>query len=99
MDKLEVTLPDWFHNLPEEEQARMRAKLIMRVLAVVATPEGTIAALSSLLGLNRNSLNAMIANGSLDNGIPVNIVKSIEKALGTGVISRKVLNPFVYGDE
>ena len=36
--------------------------------------------------------------GTLDSGIPVNVIKAIEQTIGVGVIPRTLLNPEVYGE-
>lgn len=96
MDQLTITIPTWLEMLPAKERARAKAKFLLKVASVMATPQGSIPALSERIGMHRNSLSAMLSQGALDNGIPVNIIKAIEKAIGMGVIPREIMNPEVY---
>lgn len=96
MDQLTITFPTWLGMLPAKDQARARAKFLLKVAAVMATPQGSIPALSERIGMHRNSLTAMLSQGTLDSGIPVNILKAIEKVIGVGAIPREVMNPGVY---
>lgn len=98
MEGINIAFPAWIDHLPKKDQARARVKFLLRLAAVLATPEGSISVLSHRIGLHRNSLNSMIAQGTLDAGIPVNVIKAIEQTIGVGVIPRSVLNPEVYGD-
>jgi len=98
MEGINIAFPAWIERLPKKNQARARAKFLLRLAAVLATPEGSITTLSHRIGLHRNSLNAMLAQGTMDSGIPVNIIKAIEQTIGSGVIPRAVLNPEVYGE-
>lgn len=99
MKELNIAFPAWIESLPKKSQPRARAKFLLRLVACLATPEGSITVLSHRLGLHRNSLNAMLAQGTMDSGLPVNIIKAIEQVIGIGVIPRKVLNPEIYGDQ
>lgn len=99
MKVINIAFPAWIESLPKKSQNRARAKFLLRLAACLAIPEGSITALSVRLGLNRNSLNAMLAQGAMDSGIPVNIIKSIEQAIGVGVIPRQVMNPEIYGEQ
>lgn len=96
MDRWTMQFPTWIDRLPAKERQRERMKFVLRVAAVLATPEGSITALSKRIGMHRNSLNAMLSQGTLDNGLPVNVVKAIESVIGVGVIPREVMNPAVY---
>lgn len=98
MSELNIAFPAWIDRLPKKAQPRARARFLLRLIACLATPEGSVSVLSTRLGMHRNSLNAMLAAGTLDDGLPVNIIKSIEQVIGAGVIKRSVLNPEVYGD-
>lgn len=98
MNEVQFTLPAWIERLPSSKQGRARSKFLLKVAAVLATEEGSISVLSHRIGLHRNSLNAMITAGTLDSGIPVNVIKAIEQTIGVGVIPRTLLNPEVYGE-
>lgn len=98
MNEVQFTLPAWIERLPANVQGRARSKFLLKVAAVLATEEGSISVLSHRIGLHRNSLNAMIVAGTLDSGIPVNVIKAIEQTIGVGVIPRTLLNPEVYGE-
>lgn len=98
MNEVQFTLPAWIERLPANVQGRARSKFLLKVAAVLATEEGSISVLSHRIGLHRNSLNAMIAAGTLDSGIPVNVIKAIEQTIGVGVIPRTLLNHEVYGE-
>ena len=97
MKDITIKFPTWIESLPKKEQPRNRMKFVLRIAACLATPEGTITSLSKRIGLHQNTLSAMLTAGSLDDGLPVNILKAIETAIGVGAIPREILNPSVYG--
>lgn len=88
-------MPGWV-DATEEQPARARARFLLRLAACLATPDGSMRSLSDKLGYHRNTLGAMLASGSLDNGLPVPMIKSIEQLIGIGVIPRQLMNPEVY---
>jgi len=92
------SFPAWIDRLPAKEQPRARVRFILKLVAVLATSEGSVTALSRRIGLHRNSLNSMIASGAIDGGLPVNVIKAIEQTIGVGVIPRCVMNPEIYGE-
>jgi DNA-binding transcriptional regulator YdaS (Cro superfamily) len=96
MGSTNFAFPTWIERLPARQQGRARIKFVLKFAAVMATSEGSITALSKRIGLHRNSLNSMIAQGQIDNGLPVNVIKAIESAIGVGVIPRAVMNPGTY---
>lgn len=98
MQEMKITFPAWIEGLPKKDRARARVRFILRLAAILATQEGSISVLSQRIGMHKNTLNTMIAAGVMDNGVPVHIIKAIEKVIGVGVIPRSVLNPEVYGD-
>ena len=98
MNHLNITLPTWLESLPVRDRPRARARFLLKIAACLATEEGSISVLSQRLGLHRNSLNSMLAQGAMDDGIPVNIIKAVEAAIGPGVIPRGTMNPQVYGE-
>ena len=97
MKDIAINFPAWIESLPKKEQARSRMKFVLRIAACLATPEGTITSLSKRIGLHPSTLSNMVTAGSLDDGLPVNIIKALETAIGVGVIPREILNPSVYG--
>lgn len=99
MKDINIALPAWIGGLPKKDQPRARARFLLRLVACLATSEGSISALSQRLGLHRNSLNSMLAQGTMDTGIPVNIIKSIEQVIGVGAIPRQMLNPEIYSEQ
>jgi len=99
MKGINIEFPQWIERLPNKEQAHAKSKFVLRLAAILATPEGSISVLSHRIGLHRNSLNAMLASGQMDDGIPVNVIKAIEQTIGIGVIPREVMNANVYGEQ
>ena len=97
METITITFPAYIAALPKKEQGRARMRFLMRLAAILCTESASINALSKRIGFHHNSLNSMFSQGTLDNGIPVNIIKAIEQVIGVGVIPREMLNPEVYG--
>lgn len=99
MERINITFPAWIDRLPKNDQPRARMRFILKLAAVLGTREGSVPVLSKRIGMHKNSLNAMLVKGSLDSGIPVNMIKAIEQVIGVGVIPRSMMNPDVYGDQ
>lgn len=97
MQSINFTFPAWLVRLPYKEHGRARARFILKFAAIMATPEGSITALSIRIGFNKNSLNAMLSQGALDDGLSPSLIKAIEQVIGVGVIPREAMNPEVYG--
>lgn len=101
MQEIKITkLPQWVRNTCTAEHSdRARSRYILRIAATIATPEGSVRALSEMLGYHQNTLTTMLANGQFDDGLPVNMIKAIEEQIGRGVIPRQLMNPEVYDDQ
>lgn len=99
MEYLNIAFPSWIDRLPQKGRQRARVRFMLQLAATLATPEGSISALSHRIGFHRNTLNTMISNGSMDDGIPVNVIKGVEKLIGFGTIPRHLMNENVYGEK
>ncbi|AEY69587.1 Cro [Burkholderia phage vB_BceS_AH2] len=97
MSETNFAFPEWVNRMPQEEQPRARMRCILRYVAWLTTPEGSVDALSEAIGRARKTLNSAVGNGRYDEGLPVEVILSIEKLIGPGVIPRAVMNPKVYG--
>ncbi len=90
-----IKLPKWLSKLPKHERAAARTRFLLRLSALYATEDGTVKALSTLIGYTPNSLG--VASGR--DAIPPNAAIKIEKAVGADILTRDQLNPdhFVIG--
>lgn len=88
--------PDWLDRLPRKEQQRARAKFIVRFAALLATPEGTMDALSLAMGYGAKTVQTALGAGRYDEQFPVSFVTRIESVIGYGVIPRDAMNASVF---
>lgn len=97
MNETNFQFPAWMNRVPQDDRARARMRYVLRFAACLATPEGSVDALSEAIGRARKTLNSAVGQGRYDDGLPVDVVLGIEKLIGPGVIPRSVMNPKVYG--
>lgn len=89
--------PDWLGLLPRSEQPRARAKFIVRYAALLATPEGTMDALSLAMGYGAATVQSALGGGRYDEQFPVTFVTRLESVIGYGAIPREAMNAGVFG--
>ena len=88
----EFKFPDWLDQLPKDEQPRARAKYIVRYAALVATPEGTIDALSLAMGYGAKTVQTALGAGRYDEQFPISFITRVEGVIGYGKIPRRFMN-------
>lgn len=96
MQSNDFKFPAWIGMLPAKDQGKAKVRFMLKYAAVLATPEGTIPALSRRLGFHQNTLTAMMSQPNLDGRLPLRIIKGIEGLIGVGTIPREMLDPDTY---
>lgn len=64
----------------------------LAIVALHATPEGTMRALADLIGVQENLFSRVKATGT----ISPNLCVTLEKTVGRDVMPRELLNPSVF---
>ncbi len=88
-----LDLPHWFNALTPQEQDECRARLLVRIAALYATKDMTVAAMAEKLGYHPQSLTQ---TGNKNNSIPPKLVLLIESICGRDLMPRELLNPAIF---
>ena len=88
-----IPMPAWLDELPDDEKPAARAKFLLKVCALYATPEGKLLDLSTALGYSHRTLHQLTATKSPMN---VNVAVALEKLLGREVITREIALPELF---
>lgn len=90
---MEIRMPGWLDNLPEERQAVERTCFLLRVAALYIDPRGSLAALSLACGLADNTL-ATVAKRQ--DKISPEIAILVENTVGREIMPRHLLRPDLF---
>jgi hypothetical protein len=91
---MSLPLPKWFINLPPDEQAKCRTKLLLKMAAIYANDEGSIPALSRACGMGPGVLSSYASeNRTLTPSLCLKIEEQCNRA-----VTRQMMNPEIFAE-
>jgi len=84
--------PVWLANLPESEKAVARTRLLIGLAGLYASQTGTIAALSSSMGMHYSQLGAIRSIGRISPEVSIRL----ENMLGRELFPRETFRPDIF---
>jgi hypothetical protein len=86
---MDVCLPAWLDDLPQEDQAAARARFLLRLAALHYSPAGQLKSLSTALDMHPNSLAAY-------DTISPELAVRLESLLGREKFPRSLFRPDLF---
>lgn len=86
---MQVSLPAWLHNLPEEEQSPARARFLMRLAALYHSEGGKMNTLSIACEKHPSTLSILT-------NISPELAIGLEEVLGREMFPRELFRPDIF---
>jgi len=86
-------MPAWLNDLPEDQRALGRAHFLLKIAALYNSPTKGMRGLSAAIGLDPNTLSAMLHQRQLPS---VETCIKVEALLGRDIFPRELMRPDIF---